>query len=100
MTNNIMSLQAIAQIVLPLAQKYHIDKVYIFGSYARNEATENSDIDLLVFGGAGFKPASVFAFAEEIRCAVNKEIDVYEIREVNVDSQFYKNIMKERVEVA
>ncbi|MEK6478533.1 nucleotidyltransferase family protein [Catalinimonas sp. 4WD22] len=31
-----------------LAQKYHVDKLGLFGSYAREEATENSDIDILV----------------------------------------------------
>ena len=29
-------------------EKYEIDKIYIFGSYARKEQHENSDIDLLV----------------------------------------------------
>ena len=29
-------------------QKYNIIKIGIFGSYARNEQTENSDIDILI----------------------------------------------------
>jgi len=28
--------------------KYHIDKIGLFGSYARDEATEKSDIDLVI----------------------------------------------------
>ena len=31
-----------------LTDKYHITSLFLFGSYARNEAHENSDIDLLV----------------------------------------------------
>lgn len=31
-----------------LAEKYHICNVGLFGSYARDDANENSDIDLLV----------------------------------------------------
>ena len=34
--------------VTPVAQKYRLAAVYLFGSYARGEATEISDIDLLV----------------------------------------------------
>ncbi|MCD8068161.1 MAG: nucleotidyltransferase domain-containing protein [Lachnospiraceae bacterium] len=34
--------------VTPVAQKYQLKAVYLFGSYARNEATENSDVDILV----------------------------------------------------
>ena len=100
MAENILSLSHIQKIVKPLAKKYHISEVYIFGSYARNVATASSDIDFLVFGGKDFKLTSVFAFAEELRMAINKEIDVFEINEVNTDSSFYQTIMKEKIKVA
>lgn len=38
----------IADKVRPIAKAYGIDKVYLFGSYARGEATEESDIDFYV----------------------------------------------------
>ena len=100
MSEIILTLGDIQRIVKPLAEKYHISEVYIFGSYARNEATSASDIDFLVFGGKDFKLTSVFAFAEELRMVIQKKIDVFEINEVNLDSAFYKTIMKERVKVA
>jgi predicted nucleotidyltransferase len=31
-----------------LNQQFHVSKIGLFGSYARNEQTENSDIDLIV----------------------------------------------------
>lgn len=31
-----------------LNEKFHVSKIGLFGSYARNEQTENSDIDLIV----------------------------------------------------
>jgi len=96
----ILTLSDIKKTVKPLAEKYHISEVYIFGSYARNEATSASDIDFLVFGGKDFKPTSVFAFAEELRMLINKKIDVFEINEVNLNSSFYDTIMKERIKVA
>ena len=34
--------------VAPVAEKYQLAAVYLFGSYARGEATVDSDIDLLV----------------------------------------------------
>ncbi len=100
MSKIVLPLSDIERIVKPLANKYHISEVYIFGSYARNEATDSSDIDFLVLGGINFKPTSVFAFAEELRMRIDKEIDVFEINEINKDSSFYENIMKERVKVA
>lgn len=81
-------------------QEYAIERLYLFGSYARNEATEDSDLDFLVFGGEHFKLTLVFALAEELREALKKKVDVFEIHEVNQDSDFYKTIMKEKVLVA
>lgn len=100
MPETILTIGDIQRIVKPLAEKYHISEVYIFGSYARSEATPNSDIDFLVFGGKDFRLTSVFAFAEELRMQIRKEIDVFEITEVNKDSTFYETIMKEKVKVA
>ncbi|MCD4820202.1 MAG: nucleotidyltransferase family protein [Candidatus Cloacimonetes bacterium] len=32
-----------------LFKRYHVDKIGYFGSYSRNEQTEDSDIDILVY---------------------------------------------------
>ncbi len=96
----ILTLDTITKKVKPIALKYGVDAIYLFGSYARGEATEESDLDFLVFGGNGFKLTQIFALAEELRAAFGKEVDVFEIHEVNQDSDFYSNIMKERMLVA
>ena len=90
----------IAAMVKPLADKYRVKEIYLFGSYARGEADENSDLDFLVFGGELFKRTMIFALAEELRDTLKKKVDVFEISEVNPDSDFYKTIMKEKVLVA
>jgi Predicted nucleotidyltransferases len=100
MKGKVMTITDITYIVKPLADKYNIHQVYLFGSYARKEATEDSDVDILVCGGDKFKLTMVFAFAEDLRKALNKDVDVFEINEINQDSDFYKTIMKERVLVA
>lgn len=95
-----MTLNDIMFVVKPLADKYKIQEVYLFGSYARNEATEDSDLDFLVYGGDAFKLTMIFAFAEELRKSLKKDVDVFEIHEINKESEFYNTIMKERVLVA
>ncbi|HEM3613119.1 TPA: nucleotidyltransferase domain-containing protein [Streptococcus suis] len=44
----VYTIEEIKEKVQPIAEKYHLSKVYLFGSYARNEADENSDVDLAV----------------------------------------------------
>ena len=42
------SIDEISRRVAPVAKSYGLPAVYLFGSYARGEATPESDIDLLV----------------------------------------------------
>ena len=42
------TIEEITRRVTPVAQKYGLAAVYLFGSYARGEATADSDVDLLV----------------------------------------------------
>ena len=100
MNDNIFTITDIKALVKPIAEKYNVDEIYLFGSYARNEANQNSDLDFLVFGGRNFKLTMIFSLAEELRAILNKNVDVFEINEINQDSEFYKTIMKERLRVA
>ena len=68
----------IAKRIAPVAEKYGLSRVYLFGSYARGDADDSSDIDLLV----DTKGSSVLsAFDEgglfvELRDALEYEIDL------------------------
>lgn len=42
------TIEEITRRVTPVAQKYGLPAVYLFGSYARGDASADSDIDLLV----------------------------------------------------
>ena len=46
MSRKVYSLEEIRSIAAPIARKYGIASMYLFGSYARGEACEQSDIDL------------------------------------------------------
>jgi predicted nucleotidyltransferase len=44
----IYSVEQIKELAEPIAHKYKINALWIFGSYARGEPTEDSDIDFLL----------------------------------------------------
>lgn len=44
----IYTLGDIGAIIAPIAKKYNIKAVWVFGSYARGEATDTSDVDLVI----------------------------------------------------
>ncbi len=60
-----------------LAQKYGVTKIGLFGSYARGEEREDSDIDIAVEISDDKKTLrSFFALKEEIETALSKKIDL------------------------
>jgi len=100
MNGKIFTIEEIINIVSPIAKDYGVQAVYLFGSYARGTATEDSDLDFLVFGGSNFKRSLVYALGEDLRTAFDKDVDIFEIHEVNENSDFYNEVMKERKQVA
>ena len=97
----------IKQLVAPVARKYGLHAVYLFGSYARGEATEASDIDLLI-DTAGTTVKSLLQLAEvycALETALGKPVDVITIssleQKANLPSEehFREQVKKERVEL-
>ncbi|MDR0846085.1 MAG: nucleotidyltransferase domain-containing protein [Lactobacillales bacterium] len=74
----IYSIDEIREKVAPIAQKYEVKKIFIFGSYARGEATENSDIDILFYSkGTKAKGLKTFGFELELQDALGKKVEVF-----------------------
>lgn len=104
----IYTIDEIKHRVEPIAKKHDIPVVYIFGSYARNEATESSDIDFAVdiTGQSGDAYWNLYGdFFDELKEAVEHEIDLVEL-ETLIDSQdkperkkLLETIVKERVKI-
>lgn len=96
----IYALDELIQIIKPILNKYNADSATLFGSYARNEASNTSDIDLLVRGGSNFDPTDIFSIADELNKASGKNVDVYEQREISKTSELMKSIDREGVIIA
>ena len=74
----IYTVSEIQRIITPIARKYHLRAVYLFGSYARGTPTENSDVDLLI-DTEGSAVKSLLALAAiycEMEEALHKHVDL------------------------
>jgi len=79
------------------AQKYNIDEIGIFGSLARDEAKEDSDIDICLKS----KVADMFMLVhlkDELHELFNKNVDIVRIRE-NMNPFLKNRINKEAIYV-
>jgi len=85
--------EEIRKAVQPIAQKHEIQQVYLFGSYARGDATEKSDCDFRIVGGNIkdlYDMASVMLDLEE---ALGKEVDL--VLTDGIEDEVFYNSMKE-----
>ena len=75
MSDKVYSINEIKKIVAPIAAKYDVDRVFLFGSYARGEAQNTSDIDFLIDKGRlkGLKFAGMLGDLQE---TFNKNVDL------------------------
>ena len=91
--------------IAPVAQKYKLKAVYLFGSYARGTATEDSDVDLLVDReGSLVHGIMIGGLYEDFCSAINKQIDLVTLEslEHHVKGwhyEFSQNVMRESVKV-
>lgn len=99
MKDKIFSLGEIRDIVAPIARHHQVDRVYLFGSYARGSATAASDIDLCVDAS---KLRGMFALGglyADLAEAFGKELDLVTENSLkyNTDTAFLENLRKDRV---
>lgn len=100
MPGHVYTTDEIISTVLPLLKKYRAESAILFGSYARQEADADSDIDLVVIGGPHFDPTDVFCLADDLYRLTGKQVDVYELCELNAGTKFYDTIFSEGVRIA
>lgn len=76
------TIEEITRRVTPVAKKYKLAAVYLFGSYARGEATAESDVDLLIdLTGSVICGLNFVNLFQDLEDALGVSIDV-----VTVDS--------------
>lgn len=89
-------LQKLSSLKPLLLSKYPIKELGLFGSYARNEASENSDIDIIV----EFSKPVGFAFldlADELECAFNCKVDL--VSKKGIKPTYFQSISEDLVYV-
>ena len=72
----VLSLDAIRYLVRPVARKYKLKSLYAFGSYARGDATPESDIDLMVDGGDVDTAERYFSMKAELAEVLGRDVDL------------------------
>lgn len=88
------TLDEIREIVSKLAAQYGAKRVYLFGSYARGDMTDTSDIDLRIDKGniRGFQLAGLLLDLED---SLGRSVDL--VSTTSLDAQFLDSIREDEV---
>ncbi|MCR5781534.1 MAG: nucleotidyltransferase domain-containing protein [Clostridia bacterium] len=103
----ILTLDELKSRITPIAEKYKLRAVYLFGSYARNEASEDSDVDILI-DRTGSVIRGLFDMGglyNDLRDSIGKEIDIVTTQTLEQSSTrrrsplFVENLYSERIAI-
>lgn len=85
------------EIIEKQEKKNLISKAYLFGSYARGDETDESDIDIRVEADRGLTLIDVGNMRQDLIEATGKDIDLLVVHPKNMDQAFYENIRKDEI---
>jgi predicted nucleotidyltransferase len=96
-THGILTLDQIKKTIHEAVQGYDIEFCYLFGSYARNEATPSSDVDLVVSGS--IKGLNFYGLVETIRQHLSKKVDVLFCTDLQTNPELIYAVLKDGIKI-
>ena len=88
------SIEELQSIIVPLAQKYGAERIFLFGSYARGDMTNSSDIDLRIDKGS-IRGLALAGLLVDLEDALGIPVDL--IPTTSLDPRFLESIHPDEV---
>lgn len=97
MSEKELILQKLSVLKAQFAAHYHITSLALFGSMARGEATEKSDVDLLIDFSQTPDLLTFIELEEKLKSALGKNVDLVPKRKLR--AELSQNILQEAIAV-
>ena len=88
------AIEELQSIIVPLAQKYGAERIFLFGSYARGDMTDSSDIDLRIDKGS-IRGLALAGLLVDLEDALGIPVDL--IPTTSLDTRFLESIHPDEV---
>ena len=88
---HVYTIEDIKKIAVPIARRYGVEKIAVFGSYARGEAKENSDVDFIISKGAIRGMFGFCGFANDLEEALRLDVDLLTYESLEEDFAYILN---------
>lgn len=96
--NSVYTIKEIKSIIKPILQKYGIFDIYLFGSYARGEANNASDVDIYCERGNIKNLIDQENLISELEKSLNKKVDIV-FNTSYMDDYFKQQIMEDMIKL-
>lgn len=73
---DVYELHELEELVAPIFHRHGVSRAYLFGSYARGEATQESDVDIRIDGGRIKSMFGLGALYDELTRILKKPVDL------------------------
>lgn len=97
MSQKVYTIDEIKQILKRILKDQTVYTVVLFGSYAKNTATPNSDLDLVIDTNETMMGFKLFSLISQIEEAFDKEVDAFEKTEITENSKIDEEIKRDGV---
>ena len=93
----VLTQEEIRAMITPVVQRHPVKRVVVFGSYARGTATAESDLDIMIDSENKLEGFDYFGIVGTLMKKFPISVDVLEASEIDKNSVFYKNILRDGV---
>lgn len=95
--HGILSIEEIKKKCAVVFKDREVNFCYLFGSYAKENATPTSDVDLLI--STNIKGLKFFELVENLRRSLHKRVDVLDINQLKNNLELTQEILKDGIKI-
>ena len=95
MSEKVYTIDELKSILKEILKNFAVKKAILFGSYAKNTQTAKSDIDLVIDSEGKLLNIYFYGLLEDLVQKLQKNVDLFEISEIQKDSRIYNDIKNE-----
>ena len=95
--HGILTTEQIRMCCKEILDAYQVEYCYLFGSYAKGKATEQSDVDLLI--STKEKGLRFYEIAERLRECLHKKVDLLDVKQLVNNETLIDEMLKEGIKI-
>ena len=89
----------IAAVLSRVLSRYDIREAYLFGSFARNEESSDSDIDLRFVCGPSMTFGTLYEISQELEGELGRDVEIVTNPPEHMRERFRQNIERDEVQL-